>query len=46
MTYLPWVAWYSMAQSFIELHKPFCHDKNVIQEKKYIIIYFIYHEKI
>ena len=27
-----WVAQHSVAHSFIELHKPFCHDKAVIRE--------------
>ena len=31
MACLSWVALHSMAHSFIELHKPLCHDKPVIQ---------------
>ena len=32
MTCLSWVALHSMAHSFIELHKPPCHDEAVIHE--------------
>ena len=32
MACLSWVALHSMAYSFIELHKPLCHDKAVIHE--------------
>ena len=32
LTHLSWVALHSMAHSFIELHKPLCHDKVVIHE--------------
>ena len=32
MTHPSWVALYGMAHSFIELHKPLCHDKAVIHE--------------
>ena len=32
MTHLSWVALNGMAYSFIELHKPFCHDKRVIHK--------------
>ena len=32
MTFLAWVALQGMAHSFVELHKPFHHDKTVIHE--------------
>ena len=32
MTHLSWVALNGMAYSFIELRKPFCHDKRVIHK--------------
>ena len=32
VTHLSWEALHGMAHSFIELHKPLCHDKAVIQE--------------
>ena len=32
MTHPFWVALHSMARSFIELHKPLCHNKAVIHE--------------
>ena len=32
MTRQSWVALHSMADHFIELHKPLCHDKAVIHE--------------
>ena len=32
MTHQSWVALHGMADSFIELHKPLCHDKAVIHE--------------
>ena len=32
MTHPSWVALYGKAHSFIELHKPLCHDKAVIHE--------------
>ena len=35
MTRPSWVALHSMAHSFIELHKPLCHDKAVIHEGTY-----------
>ena len=33
MTHLSWVSLHSMAHSFIELSKHFCHDKAVIREE-------------
>ena len=32
MTHLSWVALHGVAHSFIELHKPFHHNKPVIHE--------------
>ena len=32
VTHLSWVALYSVADSFIELHKPLCYNKAVIHE--------------
>ena len=32
MTHLSWVSLLGVAQKFIELHKPFCHDKAVMHE--------------
>ena len=32
MTHLSWVSLLGMAQNFIELRKPFCHDKAVMHE--------------
>ena len=32
MTRPSWVALHGMAHSFIELHKPLCHDKAVIHK--------------
>ena len=32
VTHLSWVALHSMTHSFVELHKPLCHDKAVIHE--------------
>ena len=37
MTRQSWVALHSMADHFIELHKPLCHDKAVIHEGAHII---------
>ena len=34
--HLSWVALHGMAYSFIELHKPLCHDKAVIHEGAHI----------
>ena len=33
MTHLSWVALHGMTYSFIELHKPFCHNKAVIHKR-------------
>ena len=38
MTRPSWVALQGMAHSFIELHKPLCHDKAVIHEGKILQI--------
>ena len=35
MTPPSWVALHGMAHSFIELHKPFCHDKAAIHEGRF-----------
>ena len=42
MTYLSWVALHGMAHSFIELYKPFCHNKAVVQkgESYHMILQF------
>ena len=32
VTHPSWVALHGISHSFIELHKPFCHDKAVINE--------------
>ena len=37
MTHPSWVALHVMAHSFIELHKPLCHDKAVIHKGEMIV---------